>query len=185
MGFLFGKKKSETLVQAEHIAKVQKISQLLDKNKTNQIINLVLAKGTGVVGGSYSGMYTEEAVKASLQAIQSYKKQFPWNGITQLVAVHCFLLKGIRSEAALSEFGVSATTEEINLIWNRLNSFRQLLEFRDTGIKTYKVSSCGDRLVCKKCKQMDRKSFPVAKAVVGETAPPFCEKCRCIMTGKI
>lgn len=179
MGFLFGNKKSAAQVQAEYIAKVKKISQLLSANKTRQIISLVLAKGIGTVGGSYSGMHTEQAVRAALQAIHQYKKQFPWDDLTQVVAVHCFLLKGVQSKTSISQFGLEATEEEIHLVWSRLHSFLQLLEFRDIGIKAYKVSSCGDGRVCKKCKRMNGKSFPVDKAVVGEIAPPFCDKCRC------
>lgn len=124
-------------------------------------------------------MYTEQAVKAALQAIRQYKEHFLWDDLTQLVAVHCFLLQGIQSVSSVSQFGFKATNDEIRLIWNRLNSFHQLLEFQNTGIKAYKISSCGDG--CKKCKQPNRKKFSVANAIVGETAPPFCDKCRCIM----
>ena len=51
------------------------------------------------------------------------------------------------------------------------------------GVKKYEVSTCGDKRVCPKCQKHEGKVYMVSKAVIGKNAPPFCDNCRCIITG--
>jgi SPP1 gp7 family putative phage head morphogenesis protein len=59
---------------------------------------------------------------------------------------------------------------------------KSLLEFREAGFEKYFISTCGDGAVCPTCEGFDGKMYFVNEAIIGVTAPPFCEECRCIIT---
>lgn len=49
------------------------------------------------------------------------------------------------------------------------------------GFEQYKISGSNDG--CEICKSMNGKVFNVKDFNPGKTAPPFCEKCRCSVSG--
>jgi SPP1 gp7 family putative phage head morphogenesis protein len=58
---------------------------------------------------------------------------------------------------------------------------QSLQEFKAAGVKKYKVDTTGDARVCSACKAHDGKEYAVKAAVPGKNAPPFCDKCRCVI----
>lgn len=81
----------------------------------------------------------------------------------------------------LSKLGYNDfSKEQIGNTNTLLISLRTLKEFQKIEIKKYKVRTVGDGAgVCSHCKKHDKKIYPVSKAVIGKTAPPFCDSCRC------
>lgn len=60
-------------------------------------------------------------------------------------------------------------------------ALKSLGEFKDSNIKKYSVSTCNDERVCDLCKKHEKKVYLVSKAEIGINAPPFCDKCRCVI----
>ena len=82
----------------------------------------------------------------------------------------------------LSKLGYNDfSKEQIGNTNTLLISLRELKEFQKLDVKKYKVSSVDDGKTCPHCKKHDKKIYPVSKAVIGKTAPPFCNSCRCVM----
>ncbi len=82
----------------------------------------------------------------------------------------------------LSKLGYNEfSKEQIGNTNTLLISLRELKEFQKLDVKKYKVCSVDDEKTCLHCKKHDKKIYPLSKAVIGKTAPPFCDSCRCIM----
>ncbi|GHU94439.1 hypothetical protein FACS1894208_05510 [Clostridia bacterium] len=60
-------------------------------------------------------------------------------------------------------------------------SERSLADFKTAGVKEYTIRACGDGRVCDACKKQNNMKYKTRDAVIGKTAPPFCEECRCVM----
>ena len=82
----------------------------------------------------------------------------------------------------LSSHGyVSPSVDRLIYLSTYMHTMETLKKYTSIGIKKFQVRSCGDERVCSVCSKQDKKIHLVSKAVIGKTAPPFCESCRCII----
>ncbi|MCD7824588.1 MAG: minor capsid protein [Clostridiaceae bacterium] len=128
--------------------------------------------------------YTPEAVKADFEAVRQcmFSEKLSDDELAALIAVTMMKKHPKNISQLLSDNGYSQPTlERISYLGTYVSTIISLNEFASLGVKKYKISSCGDGKVCEQCAKQNGKKYLVSKAVIGKTAPPFCEKCRCVM----
>ena len=97
-----------------------------------------------------------------------------------IILIMCGYVHG--NNSIFKGLGYSDVSEsEIYTISTSIHSLRQIAECKELGIKKYEILSCGDERVCDKCSKHNGKKYFVNKAILGKTAPPFCEECRCVI----
>ena len=74
---------------------------------------------------------------------------------------------------------VPPSVERLIYLYTYMHTLETLKNYTSIGIKKFQVRSCGDGRVCSVCSKHDKKVHLVSKAIIGKTAPPFCENCRC------
>lgn len=128
--------------------------------------------------------YTPEAVKKDFTAVRQciIAEHLTDDELAALLAVAMMKKHPKSILQLLSDSGYSVPPlDRVIYLSTYVSTLRSLADFASTGIKKYKVNSCGDSKVCEKCAKQDGKKHFVDKAIIGKTAPPFCEKCRCII----
>lgn len=128
--------------------------------------------------------YTADAIAKDLDLLYEYKKLYSPTRDEFAAAIATKMLHLVHKSTIdwLSKRGFSAPSiEHLTYIHTLLTTMQTLRDFKDVNIKKYKVSSCKDQRVCSVCSKQDGKVHMVKNAVIGKSAPPFCEKCRCII----
>lgn len=64
-------------------------------------------------------------------------------------------------------------------ITSSLFSLRDLINYRESGVKKYQVVCAYDNETCEKCGDIDSKVFYVRDSKMGVNCPPFHKACRC------
>lgn len=127
--------------------------------------------------------YTEQAILEDLDTIYRFQQMYnpTRDEFAAAIATKMLHLTYKSTINWLTQHGFAAPTEDHMIyIGTSLCTINSLKEFSSsTSIKKYKVSTCGDGRVCKICKKQNNKTYLLSEAVIGKTAPPFCEKCRC------
>nr|WP_302143326.1 minor capsid protein [uncultured Schaedlerella sp.] len=70
---------------------------------------------------------------------------------------------------------------EIHIAYTSICTLKSLMDFKEAGIKKYRVSTCNDGRVCSNCAKHNNKIYQVLKAEPRKNAPPLCDECRCII----
>ena len=180
---LFNKKKDATAVHSLPI-----LQELVFNTKNGFIdktIQLLSTKGKSK--NPVSIPYTPEAIKADFEAVHQcmVSENLDDNELAALLAVVMMKMHPKSISQLLSDNDYSLPSiDRVIYLGTYASTLQSLAEFASAGIKKYKISSCSDSKVCVKCKQHDGKKHLVSKAVIGKNAPPFCEKCRCVITAE-
>ena len=85
-------------------------------------------------------------------------------------------------EKYLIEEKKTFSLDEIKHSWNILVTMKQLLDYREVGMKKYKILKTCDNLICPFCKAVTDEPLEINNCVIGENAPPFHFGCRCSIT---
>ncbi len=129
--------------------------------------------------------YTEEDILEDLDTLYKFQNMYNPTRDEFAAAIVIKMLHLTYKSALnwLNKHGFSAPTEDhLIYIGTSLCTINSLKEFSSsTSIKKYKISTCGDERVCKICKKQNNKTYLLSEAIIGKTAPPFCESCRCII----
>lgn len=154
----------------------------VEKHDTKNIIRHLATKSK--LNNPVAIPYTDKAILEDLDTL--YKFQSSYNPTREefaaAVAIKMLHLTHKSTMNWLNKHGFSAPTEDHMIyIGTYLYTISALKDFSSIAIKKYKVSTCGDERVCKLCKKQNRKTYLLADAVIGKNAPPFCEKCRCMI----
>lgn len=154
-------------------------------NNDSKIIKLLSSKSTK--NNPVAIPYTPQAITKDLKVIRMYISQYAPSDseIANLIAIQ-MLHRPIKGASNIViEAGYSTIpADKVIFMGTFCTAQKTLMEFTDTEITRYTISTCCDKRVCEKCKKMDGKSFSVAKAVVGKNLPPFCDSCRCVILPK-
>lgn len=128
--------------------------------------------------------YDKSSIQKDINAIKQYM-QLNHETDRELAAcvVSIMMHQGIKNSInTMKTLGYKDACEsEIYTAISSITSLRNINEYQNLRIEKYKISSCNDDRVCDKCKKMNDKIFPLSKAQLGKTLPPFCDKCRCIV----
>lgn len=154
-------------------------------NNDPKIVKLLSSKSTK--NNPVAIPYTPQAITNDLKVIRMYISQYAPSDseIANLIAIQLLHRPIKGSSSIVTEAGYSTVpTDKVIFMGTFCTAQKTLMEFADTEIAKYTISTCGDSRVCEKCKKMDGKSFSVAKAVVGKNLPPFCDCCRCVILPK-
>ena len=177
---LFNKKKRNT--PAHNLPFLQELVDITKNGFVDKAIQLLVTKGTS--NNSVSIPYTQEAVRTDFQAVRQcmVSENLADNELAALLVVTMMKKHPKNISQLLSDNGYSLPSlERIMYLSTYITTLTSLAEFVSIGVKKYKISSCGDTKVCKECTKHSGKKHFVDKAVIGKTAPPFCEKCRCVI----
>ena len=134
----------------------------------------------------FSLPYNAEAVLSDVSAIQEYRHLGHDTDRELAICIVSIMFKtdfkGILQ--TLSDIGyLDVSDSEIHTAFTSVCCLRNIAEFRNAGIKKYKILSCGGKSTCSKCSKMNGKIFHISDAVIGKTLPPFCDSCRCTIIG--
>lgn len=128
--------------------------------------------------------YDKENIKKDVDAINKYRLL---GHDTNRELVTCIVSIMFHKEFyeivdLIKKIGYTDITEsEIYSVSASISSLKNISEFQEIEVKNYEISTCEDERVCDKCKNMNKKIYPVSKAKLGVTLPPFCNNCRCII----
>ncbi len=128
--------------------------------------------------------YTEEAILKDLDTLYKFQKSYKptRDEFAAAIAIKMLHLTNKSTINWLTQHGFSASTENhMCYLVTYFHTMDSLKEFSSTSIKKYTISTCNDGRVCNACQKQNGKTYLLSKAVIGKTAPPFCEKCRCII----
>lgn len=131
--------------------------------------------------------YTSKAINADFLAVRKCfaAEHLSDDELAALIAVIMMKKHPKGISELLSDNGyVSPHLERVIYLSTYVSTLQSLSEFSSIGVKKYKVSSCGDSRVCSKCAKHNGKKYSIDKAVIGKTAPPFCDNCRCLITAE-
>ena len=180
---LFNRKKGDATVHSLPI--LQELVSITKNGSVDRAIQLLAT--TGKSNNLVSIPYTPEAIRTDFESVRQcmLSENLNDNELAALLAVAMMKKHPKSVSQLLLENGYSQTSmERIIYLGTYTSTLQSLAEFTSSGIKRYKISSCGDSKVCAKCKQHDGKKHLVNKAIIGKNAPPFCERCRCIITAE-
>ena len=180
---LFTRKKGDTTVHSLPI--LQELVSITKNGFVDRAIQLLATTGKSNILVSIP--YTPEAINTDFEAVRQcmLSETLNDNELAALLAVAMMKKHPKSVSQLLLENGYSPPSmERIIYLGTYVSTLQSLAEFASLGIKKYKISSCGDSKVCAKCKQHDGKKHLVSKAIIGKNAPPFCEKCRCVITAE-
>lgn len=179
----FNRKKEDTT--AHSLPFLQELVAITKNGFVDKAILLLATKEKS--NNQVSIPYTPEAVRTDFETIRqcAASENLNDNELASLLAVVMMKKHPKSISQLLSDNGYSLPSlERILYLSTYTSTLKSLAEFTSAGVKKYKISSCGDSKVCVKCAKHDGKIHFVNKAVMGKTAPPFCEKCRCIITAE-
>lgn len=161
---------------------LQKIVFYAYNNSVTNIAGLLCTKNKSNNGISIP--YTKEAVALDCNAIKNCLlaenlSEDEFANLAASVFLHIPLhnIKKIAEESGYQSIGI----ERLIYLNTYVTTLKTIAELSSAGVKKYKISSCGDSKVCAKCAKHNGKKHFIDKAVIGKTAPPFCEKCRCVI----
>lgn len=161
---------------------LQRLVSYVESNSIDKAIPLLASKETKE--NPIAIPYTPEAIANDFIAIRQCMNDFTMTEselsalvATQLLKKHPKHIKNLLDESGYN----MPSMDRITYLNTCTSSISSLREFASIGIKNYRISACRDQRTCPKCAKQDGKKHLVAKAVIGKTAPPFCEKCRCVM----
>lgn len=180
---LFNRKKGNA---TEHyLPMLQELIAITRNGFVDKAILLLESKGKS--HNSFSIPYTPEAIKTDFEAVHQcmVSENLDDNELAALIAVAMMKKHPKSISQLLLDNGYSLSSmDRVIYLETYISTLRSLAEFASIGIKKYEISSCGDSRVCAKCKKHDGKKHFVNKAVIGKNAPPFCEKCRCVINAE-
>lgn len=161
---------------------LQKLVSYVESNSVEKVIPLL--SSNGAKENTISIPYTPEAIANDFIAVRQCmndnalaENELAALIVTQLLKKHPGSIKSLLTESGYD----MPNMDRIIYLNTYTSSISSLREFASIGVKSYRVSGCGDQRMCSKCAKQDGKKHMVSKAVIGKTAPPFCEKCRCVM----
>lgn len=179
---IIGKFLSSTSAAPDNRPLLQRLVDYVKNNSMDKAVSLLVS--TGKKGNPVSIPYTPEAVSNDFTAIQLCMREnsLTDNELASLVATKLLKKhpKGIKNFLAENGYDMPGM-DRITYLNTYTSSILSLREFVSIGVKNYRVSGCGDERMCAKCAKQNGKKHMISKAVIGKTAPPFCEKCRCII----
>lgn len=179
---IIGKFIKGTSVAPNNRPLLQKLVDYVKNNSMDKTISLLASKGKKE--NPISIPYTPEAVSNDFTAIQLCMREnsLADNELASLVAVKLLKKHPKSIKNLLVENGYAMPSMDRIIYLNTYtSSILSLREFVSIGVKNYRISGCGDERMCAKCAKQNGKKHLVSKAVIGKTAPPFCEKCRCVI----
>lgn len=130
--------------------------------------------------------YDTEAVLSDISAIQEYRHLGHDTDRELAICIVSIMFKKTFKDTIqiLSDIGyLDVSDSEIYTASTSVHCLQNIAEFKNAGVKKYKILSCGDGRTCSKCSKMNGKTFPISDTVIGKTLPPFCDSCRCIIVG--
>ena len=107
--------------------------------------------------------------------------------------IYCYL-SGINPNKILTVYSSvyninNIKKEELNryifyahYLTNIISSYRDIIGYKNDGVKKYRILCALDTKTCEICGEMDGQIFNVNEAKLGINLPPFCDKCRCTTT---
>ncbi len=141
-----------------------------------------LHETTGPFKNPFALPYDKDSIKKDVNAINQYRSLNHDTDRELALCVASIIMHNANKGSIdiMKILGYEDVCEsEIYTVFSSITSLRSIAEYRNTSIKNYKISSCKDERVCEYCQKMDGKIFPLSKAQLGKTIPPFCDKCRC------
>lgn len=164
---------------------VELVNLIKSRNNDSKIIKLLSSQNTK--NNPMAIPHTPQAITNDLKVIHMYISQYAPSDseIANLIAIQ-MLHRSIKgTDNIVTEAGYSTIpADKVIFMRTFCASQKSLMEFADSKIAKYTISTCGDNRVCEKCKKLNGKSFSVAKAVAGKNLPPFCDSCRCVILPK-
>lgn len=161
---------------------LQRLVSYVESNSIDKAIPMLASKETK--GNPIAIPYTPEAIANDFASIRQCMNDFAMteDELSALVATQLLKKHPNHIKNLLAESGYNMPSMDRIIYLNTcVTSISSLQEFASIGIRNYRISTCGDQRTCQKCAKQDGKKHLVSKAVIGKTAPPFCEKCRCVM----
>lgn len=158
---------------------LQKLVSYVESNSVDKAIPLLSSNGARE--NPVSIPYTPEVIVNDFIAVRQCMNDnaLAGNELAALIATQLLKKHPKSIKSLLAESGYDMpTVDRIIYLNTHTSSISSLREFASMGVKSYRVSGCGDQRMCSKCAMQDGKKHLVSKTVIGKTAPPFCEKCR-------
>ena len=177
---IFNRKKKENPIHS--LPFLQELVTITKNGFTDKAVMLLETKGKS--NNSVSIPYTSDAIKTDFEAVRQcmVSENLDDNELAALLAIAMMKKHPKSISQLLLDNGYSSPSlERIMYLGTYTSTLKSLAEFASIGVKKYKISSCGDSKVCAKCAKHNGKKHFVDKAVIGKTAPPFFEKCRCVI----
>lgn len=185
MGFMRNLFKKEPVVSDNRPILVK----LVDYVKTDSVNKAIpFLTSNGKSNNPRSIPYTAQAISNDFSAVRicMQENNLDDNELAALICTKLLMKHPTVIHNLMIECGYE--TPDINRIiylCTYTTTVCSLREFASLGIKNYRVSGCGDQRMCAKCAKQNNKKHLVSKAVIGKTASPFCEKCRCVITAEL
>lgn len=172
--------KEKAMPSMDHCSVLQQLVDCIKKDSVNKAVALLAS--TKKTKNPVAIPYTSDAVEADFSAVHQcfVSERISDNELAALIAMALMKInpKSIVKYLADSNYEAPDLARTIYL-GTYFSTLRSLQEFSSAGIKKYIISSCGDTRTCQKCAKHNGKTHFVNKAIIGKTAPPFCECCRC------
>ena len=159
-------------------------SKVIDAAKSGDCKKLVKLLACKKASNSVAIPYTKESIKRDVELIKQSSVEIPLTDSEYAAAVILTMLHKTHKStiSLLKENGYEPVpSERLSYIGTYICTLSTINDFKSINLKKYSISSCGDERVCKVCAKHDGKVHMVANAHIGKNAPPFCDKCRCII----
>ncbi len=152
------------------------IVDAFNKHDTEAIVKHIFSHKNKTNGISIP--YTRESVSLSLSCLYQMQSNLNLSEI-DIVSLLYMLFGGIINISGYSP----VSNDRITYLRTCFFTLQTFCQLSHSNVKKYEISTCGDQRVCSKCAKHEGKVHMVSKAVIGKTAPPFCDKCRCSIMG--